>query len=363
MHSSEGISTKKSSDLSIPTEEKVGKFMFRPILWIRKADKYEILRKTTAIVLAVLLSATILGLFIVIPGIIEWDRQANVKSKTNPVEDIIKKQISVKNTIAKNLYNFNNSQVSGQINGIYITTNETNLSETSRLLIDHPQPSADTQKIHIGCATWHNFDIMCARKSNYGLIIDFNPKNAEFIQKTVEIIKTSKCRAFFKDAMIAYLNSLKGKERDLFFHADQKGLPTERIEKEFSRQGSWLETEEKYLFIKELVTDDRIISITENITNCEKFSKIRQFLDSNKIFINTLYLSNICNFMKTANDKESFAKSIKYLLNKDTIFISCPKIKTLNSAKLTILHQQTLLGNEVLAQSFDNSQLFEKLIF
>lgn len=259
--------------------------------------------------------------------------------------------IENKDPISNGLNAFNNEEVQGQINGIYITTNETNLGATAQILKDHLRPK--TKTIHIGCATWHNLDIMCVRKSDYGLIVDFNPKNKEFIQKTIELIKISPTRDAFKKAMVAYLKSLGKEERKLFFHRDLKSLPTDRIEQELTRVGSFLQSDENYLFIKELVFNNRLHAITENITNCDTFLKIKEYLAKNNVLIDTVYLSNICNFMNTAVHKNAFVKSVRSLLNENTIFISCPKIK-----QDTILEQTVLLGRDLLADNFDTALLF-----
>lgn len=274
--------------------------------------------------------------------------------------DVIGKKILLKDSISKTLATFNNSRINGQINGIYITTNETNLAAIRQLLQEHPKPAL--QAIHVGCATWHNLDIMCERKSDYGLIIDFNPKNAEFIEKTMDIVQASASREMFKQNMIAYLNSLEGDQKDLFFHRDQHGLPTDRIEAELTREGSWLQSEETYLFIKKLVSKNRLIAITEDVTNFEVFAHIRKFLDSNDIVIDTLYLSNICNFMRTDSHKKAFAKSVKHMLTPKTIWINCPKLRQLETNHITLLNQKAMLGEEVLANSYDTGKLFEEVI-
>jgi len=331
-------------------KEGLGNFMYRPIKWIRQTDKYETLRKVLAIAITILLCCTILGLFIVIPGITEWNRQSNKGIKI-PSDNTV----PVINPISTSLAKFDNLTVKGQVNGLYITTNETNLAATDEFLKAHPPRE---QTLHLGCANWYNFDIMCKRKSNYGLIVDFNPKNAAFIKKTIEIVKASESREVFTSTIITYLNSLHGKERNLFFHGDQQGLPTDRIEKELCREGSWLENEESYAFIKNLASNEQIIAITENITNHKKFSKIREFLDLNHILIDTVYLSNICNFMQTKDEKEAFSKSVTNIVDNNTIFISCPKIKQSNN-QTKILHQHSILGSEILEKEFDHLLLFE----
>ncbi|MBS0654005.1 MAG: hypothetical protein JSR39_10840, partial [Verrucomicrobia bacterium] len=96
--------------------------------------------------------------------------------------------------ISQTLFSFNNTRVGGQVNGIYITTNESRLEAARQLFVQHPRAHREMQTIHIGCATWHNLDIICARRSTYGLIVDFNPKNAEFMRKTIELVKACESR-------------------------------------------------------------------------------------------------------------------------------------------------------------------------
>lgn len=335
---------------NLEDKKESGNFMYRTIKWVRCTENCQTLRKAVAIVMTALLCCTLFGLFIVVPGIVEWNRQVNKAAKKHRDNTVRL------NPVSASLAKFDNRSVKGEVNGLYITTNETNLAATDAFLKAHP---VRENTIHVGCATWHNFDIMCKRKSNYGLIIDFNPENAKFIKKTVEIIKFSESREAFKTNVIAYLNSLQEKKRNIFFHKDQQGLPTDRIEKELFREGSWLQNAENYAYIKKLVSNDQIIAITENITNHRKFSEIRSFLDLNHLVIDTVYMSNICNFMQTKNDKEAFAKSVTSLVDDHTLFISCPKIRKSNRSQTKILHQCPILGSKMLEKGFCNSLFFE----
>lgn len=275
-------------------------------------------------------------------------------TSTGKVQSITRKTL-LQNPISAALAAFNNSHLNGVVNGVYITTNESNLEATRKLLKSHALPN--NKSIHIGCATWHNLDIICERKSTYGLIIDFNPKNAEFIEKTIDLIHASETREIFKEKMILYLNSLEGEEKSLFFHWDQQGTPTDRLEKELLREGSWLNSDEDYLFIKQLVSKGNLVAITEQITNFNQFSGIRNFLDSNDITVDTLYLSNICNFMRSDSDRSAYIKSVKKIINEHTLFIHCPNLKNVNRNQL---RQQSVLGSEILAASYDTSRLFEE---
>ncbi|WP_059360397.1 LIC_10091 family protein [Parachlamydia acanthamoebae] len=283
------------------------------------------------------------------------------KIKTLDKSFTIWQKVFSQDSITKTLASFNNPHVADQIYGIYITTNETNLATIYQKLRAHPRPNHGAKTIHIGCAAWYNFDMMVQRNSNYGLIIDFNPQNAKFIEKTMEIIQSSGTREIFKQKMIHYLNSLHGKQRELFFHEDQQGLPTDRIEKELSREGSWLENEKSYLFIQKLVSRGAIIPITEDLSHYETFAKIRNTLDRHDIVIDTLYLSNVSNFI-AEDQKASFTKSVKQLLNKEALFINCPKFLYRSTGHVKTLQQQAYLGKEILENSCETTKLFEYIL-
>jgi hypothetical protein len=364
------INSSSPIDFSIKTEIGIEQtnesacWLDRGIKWLRADDEedslFVIVKNILAIALTILLFATVIGIPFVCYGYRVWLELRPDQDLTPPnIKNLSEvPKYNLKDSISQSLLNFNNSKVKGEVNGIYITTNETNLKKVAQKLTAQFRPK-ELQTIHIGCATWHNLDIMCLRQSSYGLIVDFNPKNSEFIKKTVDLIKVSESREIFKQKMIEYLNSLKGEEKNLFFHRDQKGLPTERIEKELTREGSWLQNEENYFFIKSLVTDDRLVAITEDITNCQTFLSIREYLNENNVSVDTVYLSNISNFMQSDSDRKLFAKSVKSLLADETILINCPKFVVPNQ-KSIILHQQSLLGKNVLANTFDTKKLFEE---
>jgi hypothetical protein len=259
--------------------------------------------------------------------------------------------------VSRLLAGAHNPSVQGQIYGVYITTNESHLGETFEFFRQHPAQGAQG-RIHIGCASWFNLDVIAARRSQYGLIVDFNPKNLQFIQKTIELVRVSPTRQAFIAMMREYLGSLRGAERDTFFHADQRGSPLDRIEQELAREGSWLFSDESYLYIKnEIVGRDRLIAITEDIRNFDTFSRVREILNQNQIGIDTLYLSNTSNFMTSLEDQAHFEASLRHLLQEETTFINCPRI--LEGGQRIILQQQALRGREVLSNNFNLSTLYE----
>ncbi len=147
------------------------------------------------------------------------------------------------------------------------------------------------------------------------------------MEKTMELVKLSDSRELFVQKMVGHLNGLQGEERRVFFHKDQTGLPTERIEKELRREASWLGSDENYRFVRQLACDERLVALTEDITHWETFSQMRAYFDKSGLVVDTLYLSNICQFMRTPAKEEAYKKTVECLQSKETLLISCPIVK------------------------------------
>ncbi len=244
------------------------------------------------------------------------------------------------------LRGLHNSNCSGIVHGIYLSTNETDLQVTRDFLTATPTPN---QGCHIGCAGWHNFDIMATRMSAYGLILDFNPQNKRLIEATLSVITHSSTREEFATKMGAYL------DRGLikFCHKspplNQSLTAKEEMMIEFNREGSWLSKEETYQYIRSLALNDKIAAITEDIRNTRRFVDIPELLNQFGITIDTIYLSNICIFMKDGEDKQAFASTLQTLIDPNTIVINCPSKTEASFAGENIsnpLQQFAMLGGE-----------------
>jgi hypothetical protein len=73
-----------------------GNFMYRPVRWLCKRDEHEGLRKIVAYFAVFILTITIVGLFLVIPGVKEWKRQTKIldleNESTRKTHEVIKKR-------------------------------------------------------------------------------------------------------------------------------------------------------------------------------------------------------------------------------------------------------------------------------
>jgi hypothetical protein len=261
------------------------------------------------------------------------------------------------NPLSKLLRTFNDTSCNGDLGGVYITSNETGLFSTQKILLERPLPS---NSCHVGFSGLHNFDIMAIRKSNYGLICDFNPHNKVLIEEALRLLRSTLDRQDFVNQMVLFINERNEEARTLhenglsqnamkFYRNLDSFVCTEidQIKNALIQEGSWLASDEAFQHIKMLAMEDKISAITLDIRKSEIFKKISELLHKKSISIDTLYLSNICNYMK-GEDKSKYALSIHALLQPDSIVINCPrqkypegKYKEYHSLEL---HQKVYLG-------------------
>ena len=90
----------------------------------------------------------------------------------------------------------------------------------------------------------------------------------------------------------------------------------------------------------------RLVPIAENATNSPAFHGIKNILRKNGVVVDTLYLSNIANFMNDSNKQKALVRSIRNLIDPSTFVISCPRIQ----GKIA-LHQVITRGSVILNNS------------
>lgn len=243
------------------------------------------------------------------------------KAKPLP-NDFVKDRVLSEDPVTKVLRGFHHRNCAGIIHGIYLTTNESGLEETKDFLTKTPQIN---QGCHIGCAGWHNFDIMVLRKSAYGLILDFNPENKKLMEETLTILKESTTREIFVEKMGDYLDKKLMKFCPKVDAVKGTLTAKEEMMVEFKREGSWLAKEESYDYIRKLALKDKIAAITEDIRNTKRLAEIPDELNKFGVAVDTIYLSNICIFMNNQKDKAAFTATLEALIHPKAIVINCPR--------------------------------------
>lgn len=172
-------------------------------------------------------------------------------------------EVSDQDDLSARLSRCTNNLCKGCVAGVYITTNESKADESISQLMQKPRIA---HACHIGFSGWHNFDIMAARHSEYGLICDFNPNNKKFIEATLLGLKKTKSREEFIEVIgfgcdkifqggIDFFSPNMSSELD---GEDKILLPSEEISRDATKERSWLFSDESFNYIKELAVHGRI---------------------------------------------------------------------------------------------------------
>ncbi|MDP8212658.1 MAG: hypothetical protein P9X22_05115, partial [Candidatus Zapsychrus exili] len=145
-------------------------------------------------------------------------------------------------------------------------------------------------RVHIGTSGLQNLDIMASRKSQYGIIIDINPEVMELFKIISNIMKQN-------DTVNASIFTKKLSERIKDHYAQKKvGVLSVKV-------GNLLYNLENFMFgfvkyektfqhIRKMFIEDRIIAINQDYFNSDFFNKLNEWLNKNKPFADTLYVSN-----------------------------------------------------------------------
>lgn len=263
---------------------------------------------------------------------------------------------------------------------VYPICNETNLEAVSNELKMAKIPEG--QKAHIGCAGWYNFDIMAIRKSDYGIIFDINKDSADFMKMTIEFLRLKESKVEFENSIIEYMLKKQAQNSRTFYckydFESKKQIPLhDTVKYEKSRKESWLFSEESFQQIRLMAIEGRLGVIQQTMEETTAFQSIKDKLQQQKISVDTLYTSNIANFMDPIDSKstqsQSFTASVTTLLDDDTLFISSPLLVTADSQLnnrtskkdkygKSRIHQIILKGAEVKRNSdllFINSKKLE----
>lgn len=247
------------------------------------------------------------------------ERPTTVSSSPNSTSSIPQFK---NNLLSEEIRRFSSNDSTDPTGGVYITTNESNLPAVRKILLNTPKVS---ESCHIGFSGWYNFDIMALRESAYGLICDFNPENKIFLEKTLELLKSSQTREIFVKAIRQYIQSTP--IRFEFNVGDESSAQDsdEEVRNELTREGSWLSNDKGFEHIKTLAKQDKIAVITQNICNSHQFQKIAKIYQDNGISIDTLYLSNIWSpvSMEGEKAKKSYLSTVHYLIKPNTKIINC----------------------------------------
>jgi hypothetical protein len=154
---------------------------------------------------------------------------------------------SIRSDFALLIDPFSDTRINKHVIGVYILSNETGTEKSIQVVADQPQTNA--LKCHMGVGALHNFDIMAARQSDYGILFDFNPHNKEFIDQCLNCLKSAKTPLSFVESMISYMK----RHLQKYNHYSGNASQLTRMQAELTRPSSWLSTQEGFEHIKRSV--------------------------------------------------------------------------------------------------------------
>lgn len=200
----------------------------------------------------------------------------------------------------------------------FLTTNERSATKVFKNLVGHE----GSNRVHIGCSGWQNFDLISNLKSNYAIIVDIAKSTRMIYQVTEQEIKTADNRQDFLEKVATVFQKMP-----IAISVGSKHFYREDIAKELilelNKPNSWLASDEKFEFIKKMFAEKRIVFLGVDFKETPIFSKINQVIRDNGLSLDTLYLSNVIDWLEQS-DRRSFFDSINAVVNEDTQVIYSP---------------------------------------
>lgn len=173
----------------------------------------------------------------------------------------------------------------------YVLCNEQKQQEILENLNDRFQsPQNEAQNsLHVGFSVWFNLDIICTTKPQYALVFDIDPAVCDYVYPILESqIKNSGSRDEFVSGFIKKLTSepnISMQEYPLILNSNFKELMT--------KNHGFLADDDQFNYLKNMIQEDRVFFGKLDMTNSEGMGKIQKWIDKNKLNLQTLYLSNI----------------------------------------------------------------------
>jgi hypothetical protein len=267
------------------------------------------------------------------------------------------------NTLSKKIRSYHNPHIQTKWEmGVFIATNEQNLSLTRKLL-EQPYKTTHESICHIGMSGYFNFDVAYWRKSNHIIIIDYNPSQVRFLKNSIKRIVGSPNRKDFVDSMIDYMNECYEERKNIELGPNKTPFYSEtiffsinvsedesfrkirimegsldddlrsevcQIMYELERPGSWLSTDLAYDYVRKLAVEDRIAIFCENFVATDVLKQLGALLKTNHIILDTLYLSNAYDWLNNREEEKLFNQSISELVEPQTLIIEADQKTEMN---------------------------------
>lgn len=145
----------------------------------------------------------------------------------------------------------------------------------------------DSIGIHLGFSVWFNLDLLSVTNSQYAIILDIDPKITHIYKKLQLCFEKAKKPEEFIN--LFYIELAKD-ERLLQF---PKEYQLEKLKDELAKGYGFLASQENFSRVKKMAMEGRIFWGQADLTNTTHIELIRDWCKINNARIDTLYLSNI----------------------------------------------------------------------
>lgn len=240
-----------------------------------------------------------------------------------------------------------NLQYLKDLKNIYYFSNECGQKETLEKLKSFPSIS---QGAYIGFSGLFNFDVIVARKPEIAFICDISPIVLKFFSIVRMCVLKATDRKEFIDILLENLE-----KRGMFDDSIKDYLPADVPKKDALRtyfinqlenENSWLYSDESFMIIKRLYENNKLYHLALNaIDTQDNFRILSNWFAANGYKLDTLYISNIFDWIKKSDSKQSdFVKNMFSIKTKETIIIDARKPLKCDGSKKHSLHQRCTIG-------------------
>jgi len=202
----------------------------------------------------------------------------------------------------------------------YVLCNE----EGQKEILEQLSP-ARSNGVHLGFSCWLNFDILSEKPTPYAILCDFDPNMLALLDLMQQIITISRTPEEFIETFWKELSS----EDEINFNElfGSKGRIDYEQFCEEMHQGGWLSTPEKFLIIREMYAQGRILHRKLDITEENAFNQIKHWALDHHLVFDTLYTSNIPEwiFQSTFAKRDALNKNAAKIIDPQTQVITAQK--------------------------------------
>jgi hypothetical protein len=212
----------------------------------------------------------------------------------------------------------NSQEVSSDDHNLpYIHCNETGQKATLDYLSSIEKNSVNP-RVHIGFSVWFNLDIIAATKPDFAIILDIDHK-VHRVYESFSVLKDASNPNEFKELFFSQLQEKKIlSENDLMWEQF-------RLEEELKKDHGFLADTEAFAYIKSMYLAEKIFFGHADLASKNDIQLIKTWCDQNQAIVQTLYLSNIMEWVIEYNLDVSSSQCIKanvdFLKSQHTIII------------------------------------------